>query len=217
MWRYLLNAKQMTGGMLALGPLVGFVFYMLSPLGITGGLSSDPTTQETLMALGGDSAWAGVSMLIASIGLLLWTAAMAAVRFSMAGGAGDQYVNVGLVSLVLGLALFCASNALIAGAADSAAIAQGAGMGAAAAMWGGSEAIGTFGGLFWGVGLLMFGYGWILQKNVQTVMAAIAVILGILAIVVTFVDLNSTVQSIIWLVFTLWAIALGITRITASD
>jgi hypothetical protein len=216
-WRFFLNAKQMTGGMLILGPLLGLIFWMVSPLGLTGGLSANPTTPETLVALGGDSAWAGICMIVASIGFLLWVAGMATIRFSMAGGSGDQYVNLGMVSLVIALATLVAANALIAGTADSAAIAGGAGMAAAAAMWGGSQALDTFSSLFLGIGLLLFGVGWLVQKNVQPAFAGIAAILGIVLIASVFADLNSTALGVIWVVFTVWSVGFGISRITASD
>ena len=129
---------------------------------------------------------------------------------AMAGGAGSSYAGItaALGTALVALALLGAGLELGVTEATSAA--------GGATLMGVSMAMGGSIPLAMGVALILLGIGIALNKNFNIIVAALAVIVGVVMIVAAFIDAE-VLDIVSWIGLGVTTIALGVLRLRAAE
>ena len=203
-----MTVKNLTGWQLILGPLGIFITWMLvaPALGVDGdgaeGLQQAIANPLAFNLVGVLSALSMTAMIIGS--------AMLARSIYAGGGAGGAYAAIALFLFPAILAVQISSMGLTVGAVDVASAES-------ATLQLVSDQITAAMPMFWGLAFITLGAGLALEKKLLDGRAGWIVVLLGLAMFSGMFWSNDTVGNIMWLVFTLIQVGLGVLVLRSDD
>ena len=212
-----ISVTKLAGYSLIVGPILALVCYFIQPGGILGigGGTADPTDSAAVVKLLADNSQLGtLTSLLIPVGVLVFLSGIMFFVQNMAGGSGHAVARLGLPMVMAGIFGWVLSSAL--SMAISAGVATDAG---ANAMF----AINTIAALTFGAGLILIAIGASTRDEINSNIAYIAALSGIVVVVSSVItafspdyaqDMNA-VTGIAFIVGTIWFIMMG--RKLATD
>ena len=174
-------SKRLAAILLILGPIITVIAAFTGPLGpeidwgdpqaVLGGLAQANTDM------------AKISFLILDVGLLM---SVIGFRYFIVGmnsnDSVSNYSSIGGMLLIIGISVVLGEQFLYGAAAEAAAMPGGAGMGTAAAMWAGGQALGAGGTAVLFAGYALIGIAAFLSGAFNKILAILLAIAGIIGI-----------------------------------
>tara|TARA_B110000263_G_scaffold138970_1_gene120515 strand:- start:475 stop:1113 length:639 start_codon:yes stop_codon:yes gene_type:complete len=174
-------SKRLAAILLILGPIITLIAAFTGPIG------PDIDWGNTTAVLGAlsqaNTGMAKLSFLVLDIGLLM---SVLGFRYFIVGMNTNEkvsnYSTIGGTLLIIGITIVLGEQFLYAAAAEAAAMAGGAGMGTAAAMWAGGQALGSGGTAVLMAGYALVGIAAFLSGAFNKILAILLVIVGIIGV-----------------------------------
>ena len=209
-----MNSHTLAGLSLIIGAITMAISAFLAP-------SSVPDLTQTanvLVALAANPQSMAIHAVIQTVAMVLMLAGYAKVKDSAIDGNGKPYAKLGWLMFALILPGIMIETALIAAAADAAAIAGGAGMPTAAALWAASLGIGSISTVVPLAGMALIGIAIAIQKSYHIVVAILLIITGVLGASFPVVfGYDHSNMLIVWLSLILTTVITGIMTIRSSE
>jgi len=150
--------------------------------------------------------------------VVLFVAGFAKVKDTLVGGGGELYAKLGFLMFAVVLPGAMVELGLVAAAADTAAIAGGAGMSTAAALWAASQGVGTVATVIPLIGLGLIGIAMVIQKNYHVLVGILLIITGVLGATFPVIfGYDSPNMFVVWIALTLSTIITGIVTIRSTN
>ena len=212
-----ISISKLAGYSLIVGPILALISYFIQPGGILGigGEMADPTDSAAVVTLLADNAELGtLTALLIPVGVLIFLSGIVFFVQNMSGGSGHAIARVGLPMVMAGIFGWVLSSAIAMG------ISAGEGSEAGAEFIFG---INTIASLTFGAGLLLIALGASTRDEINTNIAYIAALSGIVVVVSSVISAfepdsakeMGMITGISFIVGTIWFIMLG--RQLASD
>ena len=221
-----MSLRTLTGLLLIIGPIamiVGFSGWIV----LVGSVDFSDTA-AVIQALGENASALKPFALVGTVGLLLALAGIGGIKSSMEGGSGHSIAGLGFLLMVIGLAGSVAETGFTLGSADASSKAAAAGAAGAAesaasasavasSLYAASQAAGaTFTALaFLGYGII--GCGILIQKNFHTVIGVLIIVAGIVGVIVSSVDYQSTLMFIPYVAYLILTLAMGVITVRSKS
>jgi ribosomal protein L30E len=199
---------KLAGYSLIVGPILALVCYFIQPGGILGigGATADPTDSAAVVKLLADNSELGtLTSLLIPVGVLVFLSGIMFFVQNMAGGSGHAVARLGLPMVMAGIFGWVLSSAV--SMAISAGVATDAGANAI-------FAINTIAALAFGAGLILIAIGASTREEINSNLAYIATLSGVVVVVSSVVTAFSpdsaqnmtAVTGVAFIVGTLWFI-----------
>jgi len=212
-----ISISKLAGYSLIVGPILALISYFIQPGGILGigGEMADPTDSAAVVTLLADNPELGtLTALLIPVGVLIFLSGIVFFVQNMSGGSGHAIARVGLPMVMAGIFGWVLSSAIAMGISAG----EGSETGAEAIF-----AINTIASLTFGAGLLLIALGASTRDEINTNIAYIAALSGIVVVVSSVISAfepdsakeMGMITGISFIVGTIWFIMLG--RQLASD
>ncbi len=212
-----ISISKLAGYSLIVGPILALISYFIQPGGILGigGEMADPTDSAAVVTLLADNAELGtLTALLIPVGVLIFLSGIVFFVQNMSGGSGHAIARLGLPMVMAGIFGWVLSSAIAMG------ISAGEGSEAGAEFIFG---INTIASLTFGAGLLLIALGASTRDEINTNIAYIAALSGIVVAVSSVISAFAPdsaeemgmITGISFIVGTIWFIMMG--RQLASD
>ena len=212
-----ISISKLAGYSLIVGPILALISYFIQPGGILGigGEMADPTDSAAVVTLLADNPELGtLTALLIPVGVLIFLSGIVFFVQNMSGGSGHAIARLGLPMVMAGIFGWVLSSAIAMG------ISAGEGSEAGAEFIFG---INTIASLTFGAGLLLIALGASTRDEINTNIAYIAALSGIVVAVSSVISAfepdsakeMGMITGISFIVGTIWFIMLG--RQLASD
>ncbi|HJM53618.1 MAG TPA: hypothetical protein QGI07_06295 [Dehalococcoidia bacterium] len=207
---------KLAGYSLVLGPILALVCYFIQPGGILGigGGTADPTDSSAVVKLLADNPELGtLTSLLIPVGVLVFLSGIMFFVQNMAGGSGHAVARLGLPMVMGSIFGWVLSSAIAMAISAGVATDAGANM---------IFAINTIASLAFGAGLVLIAIGASTREEINSNLAYIATLSGVVVVVSSVVtafspdsaqDMNA-VTGVAFIVGTLWFILIGRQLIT---
>ncbi|MFP6679366.1 MAG: hypothetical protein VB824_04330 [Dehalococcoidia bacterium] len=212
-----ISISKLAGYSLIVGPILALISYFIQPGGILGigGEMADPTDSAAVVTLLADNAELGtLTALLIPVGVLIFLSGIVFFVQNMSGGSGHAIARLGLPMVMAGIFGWVLSSAIAMG------ISAGEGSEAGAEFIFGINIIAS---LTFGAGLLLIALGASTRDEINTNIAYIAALSGIVVAVSSVISAFAPdsakemgmITGISFIVGTIWFIMMG--RQLASD
>lgn len=207
-----ISTNRLGGASLIVGPLLAVVCFLIRPGGgLVGGQVDPADASASINVVTANADLAGISFLLAPIGLLALVYGLNVFAESLKGGNGEALARYGTLFFLLALMSWSVGSAL------TVAIAGGAAAGAAEALYAAGTAVSSTGGIFAALGLLALSVGVSTRddfnKPFALIVAATSAILLVFAVLsardTSLLQAANTVAGIAYAITTSWSVTLG--------
>ena len=203
----------LTGLLLIVSPIVAAIAWFAY-----GGILGNPdqeNAQAMIGALSQHAVGAKWALSIAILAIIAVAGGLAGIKESMSGGSGHQIMGLGLLLFVISLAGAVAESGLLIGTADAAA---GGNMAVAGPLYGASNSVGGLSAAIGFVGITLIGGSFLVQKNVNVIIAALFTLTGIVGVVISVgLDYPSNLLVIPYVAFMVMTLAIGVVHCRAKS
>jgi len=205
-------SKKFASIMMIVGPILTLVMAFTGPISPNAGVSWGDT-QAVLGALAqANTDWAQLNFLFLSIGLVMQVLGIRYFVNSM--NSNDSVANysvTGGMAMMIGVTLVFGEGLLYGAASNAAAIAGGAGMGTAASMWAGGQALGAGGSIIMFLGFALVSISAYITNSFNKIIAILLTVVTIVGIILCLMgEYTNDLMVIPYLGSTIALIVLGI-------
>lgn len=205
-------SKKFASIMMIVGPILTLVMAFTGPISPNAGVSWGDT-QAVLGALAqANTDWAQLNFLFLSIGLVMQVLGIRYFVNSM--NSNDSVANysvTGGMAMMIGVTLVFGEGLLYGAASNAAAIAGGAGMGTAASMWAGGQALGAGGSIIMFLGFALVSISAYITNSFNKIIAILLTVVTIVGIILCLMgEYTNDLMIIPYLGSTIALIVLGI-------
>ena len=207
-----MSSRALAGYCLILSPLVILIGSLLNPHGF----DNWSDTKGLLASLGGDPGLTSVSVLLISVGFILFAAGFAGIRDEMSDGSSAKYMKIAVIFMIIGVAGTLGESGLIAASAGAAAAPEGRGMATAIALITGAEGVGAMSTSISFIGFALAGTAFLIGKNYHMIVGGLITISGILGIYAASTDYYSNLMAAAFLVWVIMTVVTGVLTIRSK-
>mgnify|MGYP003315834209 FL=1 len=211
-------SKKFASIMMIVGPILTLVMAFTGPISPNAGVSWGDT-QAVLGALAqANTDWAQLNFLFLSIGLVMQVLGIRYFVNSMnSNDSVASYSVTGGMAMMIGVTLVFGEGLLYGAASNAAAIAGGAGMGTAASMWAGGQALGAGGSIIMFLGFALVGISAYITNSFNKIIAILLTVVTIVGIILCLMgEYTNDLMIIPYLGTTIGIVALGILTIRSK-
>tara|TARA_B100001250_G_scaffold136889_1_gene117216 strand:- start:17192 stop:17833 length:642 start_codon:yes stop_codon:yes gene_type:complete len=205
-------SKKFASIMMIVGPILTLVMAFTGPISPSSGVSWGDTQAVLGELATANTDWAQINFLFLSIGLVMQVLGIRYFVNSM--NSNDSVVNysvAGGMAMVIGVTLVFGEGLLYGASASAAAIAGGAGMGTAASMWAGGQALGAGGSILLFLGFALVGISAYITNSFNKIIAIILTVVTIVGIILCLMgEYTNDLMIIPYLGSTIAIVVLGI-------
>ena len=212
-----LSANRLGAIALIIGPILGLVFWFLTPGYGFVDQARPGDAQAIIVALMTNGTWAHVCGFLTLLGILLFGYGLLNVNSSIqSGGNGDAFSKFGTYLVVVAITLFAVSNSMLHVLASNAQTAAGA-------VYAVSNGIDGIGGIIFGLAILCTNLAMSARDDFNKLLSYAGVLTALVLIVAVILGGLSDgaeaamelVEGICFLIITVWAVAIGASRLKA--
>jgi len=205
-------SKKFASIMMIVGPILTLVMAFTGPISPNSGVSWGDTQAVLGELAAANTDWAQLNFLLLSIGLVMQVLGIRYFVNSM--NSNDSVVNysvTGGIAMIMGVTLVFGEGLLYGASANAAAIAGGAGMGTAASMWAGGQALGAGGSILLFLGFALVGISAYITNSFNKIIAIFLTVVTIVGIILCLIgEYTNDLMIIPYLGSTIALIVLGI-------
>jgi len=198
--------------MMIVGPILTLVMAFTGPISPTSGVSWGDTQAVLGELAAANTDWAQINFLFLSIGLVMQVLGLRYFVNSMSSSESVvNYSVTGGMAMIMGVTLVFGEGLLYGAASNAAAIAGGAGMGTAASMWAGGQALGAGGSIMMFLGFALVGISAYITNSFNKIIALLLTVVTIVGIILCLMgEYTNDLMIIPYLGSTIAIIVLGI-------
>ena len=205
-------SKKFASIMMIVGPILTLVMAFTGPISPNSGVSWGDTQAILGELAAANTDWAQINFLFLSIGLVMQVLGIRYFVNSM--NSNDSVVNysvTGGMAMVIGVTLVFGEGLLYGASANAAAIAGGAGMGTAASMWAGGQALGAGGSILLFLGFALVGISAYITNSFNKIIAIFLTVVTIVGVILCLMgEYTNDLMIIPYLGSTIAIVVLGI-------
>ncbi|MDC0252796.1 hypothetical protein OAK52_01375 [Chloroflexi bacterium] len=205
-------SKKFASIMMIVGPILTLVMAFTGPISPSSGVSWGDTQAVLGELAAANTDWAQINFLFLSIGLVMQVLGIRYFVNSM--NSNDSVVNysvTGGMAMVIGVTLVFGEGLLYGASANAAAIAGGAGMGTAASMWAGGQALGAGGSILLFLGFALVGISAYITNSFNKIIAIFLTVVTIVGVILCLMgEYTNDLMIIPYLGSTIAIVVLGI-------
>jgi len=205
-------SKKFASIMMIVGPILTLVMAFTGPISPSSGVSWGDTQAVLGELAAANTDWAQINFLFLSIGLVMQVLGIRYFVNSM--NSNDSVVNysvTGGMAMVIGVTLVFGEGLLYGASANAAAIAGGAGMGTAASMWAGGQALGAGGSILLFLGFGLVGISAYITNSFNKIIAIFLTVVTIVGVILCLMgEYTNDLMIIPYLGSTIAIVVLGI-------
>ena len=205
-------SKKFASIMMIVGPVLTLVMAFTGPISPTSGVSWGDTQAVLGELAAANTDWAQINFLFLSIGLVMQVLGLRYFVNSMSSSESVvNYSVTGGMAMIMGVTLVFGEGLLYGAASNAAAIAGGAGMGTAASMWAGGQALGAGGSIMMFLGFALVGISAYITNSFNKIVALLLTVVTIVGIILCLMgEYTNDLMIIPYLGSTIAIIVLGI-------
>ena len=205
-------SKKFASIMMIVGPVLTLVMAFTGPISPTSGVSWGDTQAVLGELAAANTDWAQINFLFLSIGLVMQVLGLRYFVNSMNSNKSVvNYSVTGGMAMIIGVTLVFGEGLLYGAASNAAAIAGGAGMGTAASMWAGGQALGAGGSIMMFLGFALVGISAYITNSFNKIIALLLTVVTIVGIILCLMgEYTNDLMIIPYLGSTIAIIVLGI-------
>ena len=205
-------SKKFASIMMIVGPILTLVMAFTGPISPTSGVSWGDTQAVLGELAAANTDWAQINFLFLSIGLVMQVLGLRYFVNSMSSSESVvNYSVAGGMAMIMGVTLVFGEGLLYGAASNAAAIAGGAGMGTAASMWAGGQALGAGGSIMMFLGFALVGISAYITNSFNKIIALLLTVVTIVGIILCLMgEYTNDLMIIPYLGSTIAIIVLGI-------
>ena len=205
-------SKKFASIMMIVGPILTLVMAFTGPISPTSGVSWGDTQAVLGELAAANTDWAQINFLFLSIGLVMQVLGLRYFVNSMSSSESVvNYSVTGGMAMITGVTLVFGEGLLYGAASNAAAIAGGAGMGTAASMWAGGQALGAGGSIMMFLGFALVGISAYITNSFNKIIALLLTVVTIVGIILCLMgEYTNDLMIIPYLGSTIAIIVLGI-------
>ncbi len=205
-------SKKFASIMMIVGPILTLVMAFTGPISPTSGVSWGDTQAVLGELAAANTDWAQINFLFLSIGLVMQVLGLRYFVNSMSSSESVvNYSVTGGMAMIMGVTLVFGEGLLYGAASNAAAIAGGAGMGTAASMWAGGQALGAGGSIMMFLGFALVGISAYITNSFNKIIALLLTVVTIVGIILCLMgEYTNDLMIIPYLGSTIAIIVLGI-------
>ena len=205
-------SKKFASIMMIVGPILTLVMAFTGPISPNAGVSWGDTQAVLGELAQANTDWAQLNFLFLSIGLVMQVLGIRYFVNSM--NSNDSVANysvTGGMAMMIGVTLVFGEGLLYGAASNAAAIAGGAGMGTAASMWAGGQALGAGGSIIMFLGFALVSISAYITNSFNKIIAILLTVVTIVGIILCLMgEYSNDLMVIPYLGSTIALIVLGI-------
>ena len=205
-------SKKFASIMMIVGPILTLVMAFTGPISPSAGVSWGDTQAVLGELAAANTDWAQINFLFLSIGLVMQVLGIRYFVNSM--NSNDSVVNysvTGGMAMLIGVTLVFGEGLLYGASANAAAIAGGAGMGTAASMWAGGQALGAGGSILLFLGFALVGISAYITNSFNKIIAIFLTVVTIVGVILCLMgEYTNDLMIIPYLGSTIAIVVLGI-------
>ena len=209
-------SKKFASIMMIVGPILTLVMAFTGPISPSSGVSWGDTQAVLGELAAANTDWAQINFLFLSIGLVMQVLGIRYFVNSM--NSNDSVVNysvTGGMAMVIGVTLVFGEGLLYGASANAAAIAGGAGMGTAASMWAGGQALGAGGSILLFLGFALVGISAYITNSFNKIIAIFLTVVTIVGVILCLMgEYTNDLMIIPYLGSTIAIVAVSYTHLT---
>ncbi len=205
-------SKKFASIMMIVGPILTLVMAFTGPISPNAGVSWGDTQAVLGELAQANTDWAQLNFLFLSIGLVMQVLGIRYFVNSMnSNDSVASYSVTGGMAMMIGVTLVFGEGLLYGAASNAAAIAGGAGMGTAASMWAGGQALGAGGSIIMFLGFALVGISAYITNSFNKIIAILLTVVTIVGIILCLMgEYTNDLMIIPYLGSTIAIIVLGI-------
>ena len=205
-------SKKFASIMMIVGPILTLVMAFTGPISPNSGVSWGDTQAVLGELAAANTDWAQINFLFLSIGLVMQVLGIRYFVNSMnSNGSVVNYSVTGGMAMVIGVTLVFGEGLLYGASANAAAIAGGAGMGTAASMWAGGQALGAGGSILLFLGFALVGISAYITNSFNKIIAIFLTVVTIVGVILCLMgEYTNDLMIIPYLGSTIAIVVLGI-------
>ena len=205
-------SKKFASIMMIVGPVLTLVMAFTGPISPTSGVSWGDTQAVLGELAAANTDWAQINFLFLSISFVMQVLGLRYFVNSMSSSESVvNYSVTGGMAMIMGVTLVFGEGLLYGAASNAAAIAGGAGMGTAASMWAGGQALGTGGSIMLFLGFALVGISAYITNSFNKIVALLLTVVTIIGIILCLIgEYTNDLMIIPYLGSTIAIIVLGI-------
>mgnify|MGYP006096609095 FL=1 len=205
-------SKKFASIMMIVGPVLTLVMAFTGPISPTSGVSWGDTQAVLGELAAANTDWAQINFLFLSISFVMQVLGLRYFVNSMNSNKSVvNYSVTGGMAMIIGVTLVFGEGLLYGAASNAAAIAGGAGMGTAASMWAGGQALGTGGSIMLFLGFALVGISAYITNSFNKIVALLLTVVTIIGIILCLIgEYTNDLMIIPYLGSTIAIIVLGI-------
>lgn len=205
-------SKKFASIMMIFGPVLTLVMAFTGPISPNSGVSWGDTQAVLGELAAANTDWAQINFLFLGIGIVMQVLGLRYFVNSM--NSNESVVNysvTGGMAMIIGVTLVFGEGLLYGAASNAAAIAGGAGMGTAASMWAGGQALGAGGSIMLFLGFALVGISAYITNSFNKIVALLLTVVSIIGIILCLIgEYTNDLMIIPYLGSTIAIIVLGI-------
>jgi hypothetical protein len=205
-------SKKFASIMMIVGPVLTLVMAFTGPISPNSGVSWGDTQAVLGELAAANTDWAQINFLFLGIGIVMQVLGLRYFVNSM--NSNESIVNysvTGGMAMIIGVTLVFGEGLLYGAASNAAAIAGGAGMGTAASMWAGGQALGAGGSIMLFLGFALVGISAYITNSFNKIVALLLTVVSIIGIILCLIgEYTNDLMIIPYLGSTIAIIVLGI-------
>lgn len=181
-------SKKFASIMMIVGPVLTLVMAFTGPISPTSGVSWGDTQAVLGELAAANTDWAQINFLFLGIGIVMQVLGLRYFVNSM--NSNESVVNysvTGGMAMIIGAILVFGEGLLYGAASNAAAIAGGAGMGTAASMWAGGQALGAGGSIMLFLGFALVGISAYITNSFNKIVALLLTVVTIIGIILCLI------------------------------
>lgn len=181
-------SKKFASIMMIVGPVLTLVMAFTGPISPTSGVSWGDTQAVLGELAAANTDWAQINFLFLSISFVMQVLGLRYFVNSMNSNKSVvNYSVTGGMAMIIGVTLVFGEGLLYGAASNAAAIAGGAGMGTAASMWAGGQALGTGGSIMLFLGFALVGISAYITNSFNKIVALLLTVVTIIGIILCLI------------------------------
>lgn len=181
-------SKKFASIMMIVGPVLTLVMAFTGPISPSSGVSWGDTQAVLGELAAANTDWAQINFLFLGIGIVMQVLGLRYFVNSM--NSNESVVNysvTGGMAMIIGAILVFGEGLLYGAASNAAAIAGGAGMGTAASMWAGGQALGAGGSIMLFLGFALVGISAYITNSFNKIVALLLTVVTIIGIILCLI------------------------------